>query len=379
MMPDYETLRFIWWALLGILLIGFAVTDGYDLGTGMLLRFAARSDGERRQMLESIEPHWEGHQVWLILGGGASFAAWPLLYATAFSGFYLAMFIVLAALILRPVGFAFRNKRPEARWRNAWDWALFVGGLVPALIFGVAFGNLLRGVPFHLTEDLRPVYDGGFFGLLNLFAILCGLVSCAMLVMHGGGWIALKTDGAVAARCRLAAMIAAGALIVLFALSGLWVARFLPGYAIAGDIAHGGPSNPLIKSAAAESGAWLRNYGIHRWLLAAPALGFAGALGALLLHAVRLPRGGFLASAASVAGIVATAGISMFPFLLPSSSDPRSSLTVWDASSSRLTLWIMLIVTVIFLPAILCYTGWAMRVMRGKVTLADVEAGEDSY
>jgi cytochrome bd ubiquinol oxidase subunit II len=379
MIADYDMLRFIWWALLGILLIGFAVTDGYDLGTGMLLRYAARSDPERRQMLESIEPHWEGHQVWLILGGGAAFAAWPLLYATAFSGFYLAMFVALAALILRPVGFAFRNKRPEAGWRNAWDWALFAGGLVPALIFGVAFGNLLQGVPFHLTEDLRPVYDGGFFGLLNPFAVLCGLVSIAMLAMHGGSWIALKTDGAVAARSRLAAMIAAVALVILFALAGLWVARFLPGYALSGAIAHGGPSNPLVKSVAAEAGAWMRNYDTHRWLLVAPVLGFAGALGALLLLALRRPGIAFLASAASVAGIVATAGVSMFPFLLPSSSDPRSSLTVWDASSSRLTLWIMLIVTVIFLPAVLCYTGWAIRVMRGKVTLAHVEAGEDSY
>jgi cytochrome bd ubiquinol oxidase subunit II len=379
MIPDYATLRFIWWALLGILLIGFAVTDGYDLGTGMLLRYAARSDGERRQMLESIEPHWEGHQVWLILGGGASFAAWPLLYATAFSGFYLAMFIVLAALILRPVGFAFRNKRPEAGWRNAWDWALFVGGLVPALIFGVAFGNLLHGVPFHLTEDLRPVYDGGFFGLLNPFAVLCGLVSIAMLAMHGGSWIALKTDGVVAARSRHAAMIAAAVLIFLFALAGLWVAYLLPGYAITGEIAHGGPSNPLVKSAAAGSGAWLRNYDIHRALLIAPAFGFVGALATLLLQAMRQPLAAFLAGAASVAGVVATAGVSMFPFLLPSSSDPRASLTVWDASSSRLTLWIMLIVTAIFLPVILCYTGWAIRVMRGKVALADVEAGEDSY
>jgi cytochrome d ubiquinol oxidase subunit II len=379
MIPDYETLRLIWWALLGILLIGFAVTDGYDLGTGMLLPFAARSDGERRQMLESIEPHWEGHQVWLILGGGAAFAAWPLLYATAFSGFYLAMFLVLAALILRPVGFSFRNKRDDARWRSGWDRALFAGGLVPALIFGVAFGNLLQGVPFHLDDDLRPIYDGGFFGLLAPFNLLCGLVSVAMLVLHGGGWVALKTDGAVAARSRHAAIIAAISLIVLFAIAGLWVARYLPGYAITGDVARGGASNPLAKTVVTENGGWLRNYDSYRWMLVAPALAFAGALAAALLHAVRQPLAAFLASAAAVAGTIATAGLSMFPFLLPSSSDPRSSLTVWDSSSSRLTLFIMLIVTAIFLPIILCYTGWALRVMRGKITLAHVEAGEDAY
>src|SRR5229473_2106384 len=284
MMLDYETLRVIWWALLGILLIGFAVTDGYDLGAGMLLPFAARSDAERRQMLETIEPHWEGHQVWLITGAGVSFAAWPLLYATAFSGFYLAMFVVLAALILRPVGFNFRNKMPDRRWRETWDWLLFAGGFIPALIFGVAFGNLLQGVPFHLDSDLRPIYDGGFFGLLKPFALLCGLVSVAMLVMHGGSWIALKTDGPVAARARHAAMIAAVSLIVLFVLAGLWVAAFLPGYEITSDIARGGPSNPLAKTVAAETGSWLRNYGSHRWMLVAPALAIIGALGAALLH-----------------------------------------------------------------------------------------------
>jgi cytochrome d ubiquinol oxidase subunit II len=379
MIPDYETLRLIWWALLGILLIGFAVTDGYDLGTGMLLPFAARSDGERRQMLESIEPHWEGHQVWLILGGGAAFAAWPLLYATAFSGFYLAMFLVLAALILRPVGFSFRNKRDDVRWRSWWDWALFVGGLVPALIFGVAFGNLLQGVPFHLDDDLRPIYDGGFFGLLAPFNLLCGLVSVAMLVLHGGSWVAFKTDGAVAARSRHAAIIAAISLIGLFALAGLWVARYLPGYVITGDMARGSASNPLAKTVVSETGAWLRNYDSYRWTLVAPALAFAGALAAALLHAVHQPFAAFLASATSVTGTIATAGLSMFPFLLPSSSDPRSSLTVWDGSSSALTLWIMLIATIIFLPIILLYTGWALRVMRGKITLAHVEAGDDAY
>jgi cytochrome d ubiquinol oxidase subunit II len=376
---DYATLRLIWWALLGILLIGFAVTDGYDLGAGILLPFAARSDGERRQMLESIEPHWEGHQVWLITGAGVSFAAWPLLYATAFSGFYLAMFVVLAALILRPVGFNFRNKMQDRRWRAAWDWILFAGGFVPALIFGVAFGNLLQGVPFHLDSDLRPIYEGGFFGLLQPFALLCGLVSVAMLVMHGGSLIALKTDRAVAARARHAAMIAAVSFIVLFALAGLWVATFLPGYAITSDIARDGPSNPLVKTVVVQPGAWLHNYGGHRWMIVAPTLALFGALAAALLHAARQALAAFLASAAAVAGVVATAGVSMFPFLLPSSSDPRSSLTVWDSSSSRLTLFIMLIVTAIFLPLILCYTGWALRVMRGKVTLAHVEAGEDAY
>ena len=144
---DYTTLRLIWWVLLGVLLIGFAVSDGFDLGVGALLPFVAKTDTERRIAINTIGPVWEGNQVWLILGGGAIFAAWPVLYALSFSGFYLAMFLVLFALILRPVGFKYRSKREGVAWRRNWDWALFVGGAVPALIFGVAVGNTLQGVP----------------------------------------------------------------------------------------------------------------------------------------------------------------------------------------------------------------------------------------
>jgi cytochrome bd ubiquinol oxidase subunit II len=378
-MPDYDILRFIWWSLLGILLIGFAVTDGYDLGALMLLRVIGKDDSERRQLLETIEPVWEGNQVWLIVGGAAAFAAWPLLYATSFSGFYIAMLLVLAALILRAVGMNFRGKLTTPRWRDGWDWALFAGGLVPSLIFGVAFGNLLQGVPFHLDADLRPIYEGGFFALLNPFALLAGLVSVAMLTMHGGAWVALKADGAVTRRARRGVMLAALALVVLFAGAGAWAALGLSGYVVGNALGHSGPSNPLGKTVSREIGAWLANYRIHAALTAAPALGVAGALLAALLSPLKLDRLAFLASAASVAGVVATAGISMFPFLLPSSSDPRSSLTVWDASSSRLTLFIMLIAVAIFLPIILFYTGWVIRVLRGRVAVQHVERTEHLY
>jgi cytochrome bd ubiquinol oxidase subunit II len=366
-MLDYEILRFLWWALLGVLLIGFAVTDGYDLGMGILLRFIAKTDAERRQAIATVEPVWEGNQVWFILGGGAAFAAWPMLYAASFSGFYVAMLVVLAALILRPVAFNFRDKLAEPQWRDAWDWALFVSGIVPTLIFGVAFGNLLRGVPFHLEPDLRPVYDGSFFGLLNPFALLAGLVSVAMLAMHGGAWIALKSDGAVAERARRASSIAGWATLALFALAGLWVILALPGYEIGAAMAHDGPSNPLMKTVVIAPGAWLANY--HRFPLsiAAPILGLAGALLAALFARARRDLLAFLSSALGVAGIIATPGLAMFPFLFPSATDPRSSLTVWDASSSRMTLFIMLIVTIIFLPIVLFYTGWVLRILRGRV------------
>src|SRR5579863_5185627 len=166
-MPSYEILRLIWWALLGVLLIGFAIMDGFDLGAAILLPFVGRTDAERRVAINTVGPVWEGNQVWLILGGGAIFAAWPPLYAVAFSGFYLAMFLVLCALILRPAGFKYRSKVSNPAWRRVWDWALFVGGLVPALIFGVAFGNVLRGVPFRFDDTLRMTYEGTLFGLLN--------------------------------------------------------------------------------------------------------------------------------------------------------------------------------------------------------------------
>ncbi|HEY1561490.1 MAG TPA: cytochrome d ubiquinol oxidase subunit II, partial [Caulobacteraceae bacterium] len=193
----YETLRLIWWVLLGALLIGFALTDGFDLGVAALLPFVARTDSERRIIINTIGATWEGNQVWFIFGGGAIFAAWPFVYAIAFSGFYLAMFLVLCALILRPVAFKYRSKRPSRGWRSFWDWALFVGGFVPALVFGVAVGNVLQGAPFRLDDDLRASYLGHFFGLFTPFTLLCGLLSVAMVVLHGAAWLTIKGEKGV--------------------------------------------------------------------------------------------------------------------------------------------------------------------------------------
>ncbi len=373
---DYQTLRLIWWLLLGILLIGFAVTDGFDLGVGTLLPFVARTDLERRVVINTIGPVWEGNQVWLILGGGAIFAAWPALYAVSFSGFYLAMFAILAALILRPVGFKYRSKRESPAWRAGWDWALFVGGFVPALIFGVAVGNTLQGVPFRLDDDLRIFYEGTFFGLLNPFALLCGLVSVAMLVMHGATWLVLKADGVVAARARTIGSIAALVTLVLFVLGGMALYLFVAGYQITSPIVTTGPSNPLLKTAEMARGAWFGNYAAYPWLLAVPAVGLLGtALAALALQA-RWEVAALLSSALGIAAIIATVGVSMFPFILPSSLDPRSSLTVWDTSSSHMTLFIMLVCVVIFLPLILAYTSWVYKVLWGKVDEKAIRDGE---
>jgi cytochrome bd ubiquinol oxidase subunit II len=376
---DYETLRIIWWLLLGVLLIGFAVMDGFDLGVAMLLPFVARNDSERRIAINAIGPFWDGNQVWLVLGGGAVFAAWPPVYAASFSGFYIAMFLVLAALIVRPVGFEFRNKIADPRWRAFWDYALFVGGLVPSLVFGVAFGNLLQGVPFRIDDDLRILYQGsGLWELLNPFGLLCGLVSVAMLVTHGAIYLTLRSDGIVQARARAFAMIAALATVVLFALAGLWVWMGIDGYAISSAVVPDGPSNPLLKTVVRQSGQWLANYGAHPWTIAAPVLGIAGPLMALLFTALRWRAMAFIGSAVGIFGIIATAGVSMFPFLMPSDIAPAASLTVWDASSSRLTLFVMLIATLLLLPVVLIYTAIAYRVLRGVITASLVEKNSHS-
>ena len=374
---SYETLRLIWWALLGVLLIGFALTDGFDLGAATLLPFAARSDIERRTVINAIGPVWEGNQVWLILGGGAIFAAWPQLYAVSFSGFYLAMFAILFALILRPVAFKFRSKREGASWRNRWDWALFIGGFAPSLIFGVAVGNVLQGVPFRIEEDMQIFYDGSFFGLLNPFALLCGLVSVAMLVMHGAAWLQVKTSGAVAERARRFGITAALAVPALYLAAGAVLAFFLPGYVITSEISTSGVSNPLLKHAVVQNGAWLANYAARPALWLVPGLGLAGSVIAALCMAGRRPLAALITGGAGIAGIITSVGVSMFPFILPSSANPSASLTVWDASSSHLTLFIMLISTLIFMPIILAYTSWVFSVLRGKVDAEAIENGKE--
>ncbi len=374
---DYATLRIIWWALLGVLLIGFAVMDGFDLGVAMLHPFVARNDSQRRVLLSAIGPVWEGNQVWLILGGGAIFAAWPQLYAASFSGFYLAMMLALLGLILRPVALTFRSKMPSPAWRATWDMVFFVSGLVPSLIFGVAFGNLLVGTPFHIANNLQPVYEGGLLGLLNPFALVCGLASVAMLTMQGASFLAVKSQGDVARRAQNYGVAAALALIVILTLAGIWVAVGIDGYLIKGDIDYNGASNPLWKIVQRENGGWLHNYRVAPATLAAPALAYLGAL--LAAVALRMNRGGLalVSSSVSIAGVILTAGFTLFPFFMPSSSHPDQSLAVWDASSSQTTLGLMLAVVVVFLPIVLAYTVWAFRVMRGPVLEAAIERADD--
>jgi cytochrome bd ubiquinol oxidase subunit II len=378
-MLNYETLRFIWWLILGVLLIGFAVTDGFDMGVGSIFRFVGRDEAERRALLESIEPVWEGNQVWFILGGGAAFAAWPLLYAASFSGLYLAMFLVLIGFILRPVGFAFRGKRPDPLWRNVWDWALFVGGSVPALLFGVAFGNLFLGVPFHYDDMMRPVFTGSFFNLLHPFALLCGLVSLSMLIMHGATYASLKVEGALGARAGEVGKAAALLFAILFIVAGLWVCLGLDGHRIVSAADPSGPSNPLLKIVVTVRGGWLDNFRDHGLLWLVPIAGIAAPLLTLLLLRRRRNTAALITSGLTQAATILTAGIALFPFLMPSSANPNHGLTIWDASSSAKTLGLMLAAVIVFLPMVLAYTSWVYHVMRGKINVEEIRRHAGHY
>lgn len=375
MLFDYETLKLIWWALLGVLLIGFAIMDGHDLGVCSLLPFVGKTDEEKRVIINTVGPHWEGNQVWFIAAGGVIFAAFPLLYATAFSGFYWAMMAALWTLFLRPVSFKYRSLIKDEKWRNAWDMGLVISAVVPALIFGVAFGNLFLGVPFSFDDRLVTSFGGSFFALLNPFGILCGLVSIFMLIMQGGTYLAHRTVGDIQARSIRFTLMAAVAFVVLFIIAGFFVMR-LDGYVITSELHKGSMINPTSKSVSTETGAWLNNYHQTPLLWAFPVLGVVGAVLAMLLLKLKRTLFAFISSSLSVLGVIMTAGVALFPFLLPSSSQPNASLTLWDSVSSQLTLMIMLYVTVFLLPLVVAYTSWAYKVMSGKVTKAYIKENQ---
>ncbi|PWF48559.1 cytochrome d ubiquinol oxidase subunit II [Massilia glaciei] len=380
MLFDYVTLKVIWWCFVGVLLIGFALTDGFDFGVGMWLPLLGKDDMQRRIIINTIGPTWEGNQTWFIAGGGALFAAWPLVYGAAFSGFYIALMLLLFALFLRPVGFDYRSKLADARWRSAWDWGLFAGGVVPPLIFGIAFGNLLQGVPFRYDDSMRLEYTGTFFDMLNPFGLLAGALGVSMLAMHGATFLYQKTDEVIAERARRAAIGAALVTLALFALAGAWVAFGVEGHRITASPPLDSAFMPPAKTVALATGAWLDNY--TRWPLTLlfPALGLGGAALAAAACVARRSLAAFLASGASVAGIVITAGAAMFPFIMPSSLAPDSGLTAWDAVASHKSLSVMFWVMLLFLPVVSLYTGWVYSIMRGKVTAARIrENTHESY
>ncbi len=366
-MLDYESLKLIWWVLIGVLLVGFAVTDGFDMGVAMLLKIVGKNDVQRRVMINTIAPHWDGNQVWFVTAGGAIFAAWPLVYATAFSGLYAALMITLMALFLRPVGFDYRSKIDSPTWRSRWDLGLSIGSFVPALIFGVAFGNLLQGLPFSFDDVMRSEYHGSFWQLLNPFALLCGVLSVAMFVMQGGAWLMMKTRTEILQRSSSAALYSAAVVVVIFALAGLWLNMGMDGFRIVTMPDGGSVSTPMMKTVLQDNAGWHSNFNAWPLLWWLPVLGLA--LAAVVMAAA-LKRCGwlaFLASSLVQLMVIATAGVAMFPFVMPSSSNPDQSLTVFDAVSSELTLTIMFWVAVIFVPIVLGYTLWSYAKMSGRI------------
>lgn len=377
-MIDYEILKVIWWLFIGVLLIGFAIMDGQDMGVGTLLPFLSKDDNERRVMINSVAPHWDGNQVWFITGGGAMFAAWPLMYATAFSGLYWALLLVLAALIFRPVAFDYRSKLENSQWRNTWDWLLFIGSVVPPIICGVAFGNLLLGLPFELDDTLRATYTGSFFELLNPFSLLCGVVSLMMIVFHGAIYLTIRTEGALQGRAKATAAVTGLLSALLFILGGIWCYFGVKGYVVTGGLDPAGVPNPLAKTVEMQDGAWFLNYAKWPILWLVPALGVIGALLAVMMVRSSKPGMAFIFSSVSLFGIILTPLVSMFPFIMPSSTKLNAGLTMWDCTSSQLTLEIMLVVTLIFLPLVLIYTGWAYRVMSGKLNAEYIEKNNHS-
>lgn len=371
-MFDYESMRLIWWLFIGVVAIAFALTEGFDFGVSTLLPFVGRTDVERRVIINTVGATWEGNQVWLVLLGGAIFAIWPSVYATLFSGLYLAMMLVLFALFFRPAGFDYRSKVSDPRWRNAWDWCLFIGGTVPPILLGVLAGNLILGLPFHLDQDLRSFYDGSFWALLSPFALFCGVVTLLGTTFHGALFLKWRTDGAVHQRASAAiAMLGPMLLIGLIAVTA-WVVLGIDRPEISQMLGHDAPSNPLNKTVTAVGASWLAHFLSHPLMLIAPALGFAGLSLAWLLGKGRSIATAFAFSSLGIAGMLLTLGFGLFPFLLISSTSPNSSLTLWDATSSHSTLLLAFWITVIFLPIVLLYTRWVYKILWGTISEASI-------
>lgn len=372
---DYMTLKLLVWAFVGVLLIAFALTDGFDLGIGAIFPFVARSDDERRMVLNTIGPIWEGQQVWFISAGTLLFAAWPIAYATSFSVFYWVLFLLLWTLFLRPVCFDYRSKMPSARWRTTWDWVLFVASVVPPIVFGAAFGNLLLGVPFHFNDFMQSFYTGTVLQQFHPFAVVCGLVSLAMLIMHGAHYLYMRTDGVIAARARIIANVSAVLYVALFLISGYAIAYHIEGYRLI-DL----PGSmrdvliPLGKTVQKNVGLWMLNYEMYPWTRAFPIAAVGAALGSIIFTWIRWAMVAFMMSGITVACTIITAATSMFPFIFPSSSMPNHSLTIWDSAAGPTSLATITVVNLVVLPLVVIYLTWVYRKLSGKVTVEQIRS-----
>ncbi|MGA3057858.1 MAG: cytochrome d ubiquinol oxidase subunit II [Candidatus Limnocylindrales bacterium] len=334
-MPALQT---VWFLLIGLLLVGYAVLDGFDLGAGIVHLFVARDDSERRSVINAIGPVWDGNEVWLITGGGALFAAFPLVYATVFSSFYLAVMLLLAALILRAVSIEFRSKEANRLWRLAWDVGFTLGSALAALLFGVALGNVVRGLPL----DAGGVYRGGLVGLLNPFAIVMGLLTLGLAAQQGSAWLVLKTQGALQARARQAGVAAT------FVVIAAWVAATVIGWY---------DSNRLFGNFGRSPLAWT-----------GPVVAAIALTSMLYAYRRRQELRAFALSSLAIVALAYTAGATLYPNLVPAAEASRS-LTVDNAHSSDTTLTVMLVVALVGMPIVLAYTAFIYWRFKGKVQL----------
>lgn len=336
-------LNMTWFLLIGFLMAGYAILDGFDLGVGVLHLFA-RDDRERRIHLNAIGPVWDGNEVWLITGGGALFAAFPIVYASVFSSFYLAFMLLLAFLVLRAVSLEFRSKVESPGWRALWDRAFGLGSLVPALLYGVAVGNVLRGLPL----DAEGTFTGSFIGLLNPYALLTGLLTLVMFTMQGAAYLCLKTEGPLLERMEKW-------------VPRTWVAFVIVYAAATAATIFGSPY--LFEGVAARPLFWV----FFIVLLASIAYIPLAAKGKRYFRT-------FLATSTAILCMIGVTGTSLFPRLVPSSIDLANSLTVYNASSTARTLGVMLIIALVGMPIVIAYTAYIYRVFKGKVVIT-----EESY
>ncbi len=367
-MFDYVTLKVIWWGILSTILIGFALTGGLDLGVNFLLPIIGRTDKQRRLILNSIGPTWEGNQVWLITFGAGLFAIWPPAYATAFSSMYCAIMLALLALILRPPGIDYRSKINSPFWTNVLDICLSVNSAVLTLIFGVAVGNLFVGLDFYFTPELNSIYTGNFFSLLRFFPILIGILSICMFTVQGGLFLQYKLSGDITTRVQTIVKIAGAIFILGFIYAGVLAARST-GYIILSIPDPNTAFDATQKIVATSKTAWLGNYMAYKELWALPVITIISMKLALVFSWYKKPIRGLMFSSLGIITTILTAGSALFPFIIPSRSNPNHSLTIWDASSSHMTLELSFWAVVILLPIVLLYTSWVYKVMRGKISL----------
>ncbi len=372
-MDTYAILQLLGWVTVAAVFFLFAATCGFDFGAGMLAPFIGKNDTQRRVVINTVGPTWDGNQVWLITAGGAIFAIWPRVYAASFSGLYFAILLVLWSLFLRPVSFEYRSKIQTENWRTFWDWALCLGSFLPVLLLGVAVGNLFLGLPFQFSPiDLRFFYGPSMesasaftdiFGLLRPFGLYVGVFCVVMMLMQGAAYLAFRTQGVIHDRSRKILMVTSVLFIILFALAGVWIKNMM-GYhytASLNPILH-----PLNTNVTTSVGGWLSNYTTYPWMMLAPILGFLGAFCAFVFAISRKHFAAFCATTLAIFGTLATWGLSMYPFLMPSSVKPMQSLTVFNATSSQLSLIGILITALVMVPIIFIYTGFVYRKIWGR-------------